>query len=285
MRKHDEIPPERMSPWRRQLGHIIFDHHTPGSKAFDVVLLVAIVLGVLVVMLESVKSFNASHGQLLKTAEWVFTILFTLEYVLRLIASPKPLRYAFSFYGIVDFLSFIPTYIEPFFVGAHFLLVIRILRLMRLFRILKMMQYVGQGNQLMRALRASRPKIIVFMFFVVVLVVILGAIMYIVESPMNKNFSSIPTSVYWAVVTLTTVGYGDITPVTVLGKIISVAVMLMGYAIIAVPTGIVIGEMEAGRTITRDAEVPCPRCHAKGHASDARFCRHCGGALHKPGGE
>jgi voltage-gated potassium channel len=285
MNENDRIPPERLSPWRRQLGHIIFDHDTPGSKAFDVALLIAIVLGVLVVMLESVKSVDDSHGPLLKVGEWVFTIIFTFEYVLRLIASPKPLRYAFSFYGIVDFLSFIPTYIEPFFTGAHFLLVIRILRLMRLFRILKMMQYVGQGNQLMRALRASRPKIIVFMFFVIILVIILGAIMYIVENPVNDDFSSIPTSVYWAVVTLTTVGYGDITPITVLGKMISVFVMLMGYAIIAVPTGIVIGEMETGRALTRDLTVPCPRCHATGHETDARFCRHCGGAIHGPGGE
>ena len=283
MKTHDEVPPEPMSPWRRQLRHIIFDHDTPGSRAFDVALLIAIVLGVLVVMLESVKSFDASHRELLKAADWAFTILFTLEYLLRIIASPKPLRYIFSFYGIVDLLSFIPTYIEPFVTGAHYLLVIRILRLMRLFRILKMMQYVGQGNQLLRALRSSWPKIVVFMFFVIVLVVILGAVMYIVESPHNTDFSSIPTSVYWAVVTLTTVGYGDITPLTVLGKLISVLVMLMGYAIIAVPTGIVIGEMEAGRALTLDPAIPCPRCHARGHATDARFCRHCGGALHGPG--
>jgi len=234
-------------------------------------------------MLESVAPLRASHGPLLRTAEWAFTLLFTLEYILRLIASPKPLRYAFSFYGIVDLLAFIPTYIEFFFTGAHFLIVIRILRPMRLFRILKLMQYVGEGNQLMRALRSSLPKIIVFIVFIIVMVIILGAIMYIVENPVNESFSSIPTSVYWAVVTLTTVGYGDITPITVLGKLISVFVMLIGYAIIAVPTGIVIGEMNASRALTRDAEVPCPVCHAAGHETDARFCRHCGGALHGPG--
>jgi voltage-gated potassium channel len=273
----DETAPNRFAPWRKKLWHIIFEHSTSMSKGFDIVLMLAIILSVLVVMLESVVPFNEKHGDLLLKAEWFFTILFTVEYFLRLIATRNPRRYAFSFFGIVDLLSFIPTYIDHFFLtSVSYFLVIRIFRLLRIFRILKMLTFIGEGSVLVKALMKSRTKIFIFMFFIAILVTILGSVMYIVESGRNgEKFSSIPTSIYWAIVTITTVGYGDITPITELGKVISAFVMLLGYAIIAIPTGIVVGEVIGEFKNTPASGRACPNCGIEGHEDRAKFCRRC----------
>ncbi len=285
MRNRGPDKPPEIAPWRQKVWHIIFNHNTPGSRAFDIVLMFVIVTSVIVVMLESVPTNSEQTRRVLWYMEWGFTILFTIEYILRCIATRRPWRYMTSFFGIVDLLSFLPTYIEPFVEGAHYLLVIRILRLLRIFRILKLLPYIGQSRILMLALRSSRPKIIVFLAGVLVLVVILGALMYIVENPTNDTFSSIPASVYWAIVTLTTVGYGDIVPQTIVGQVLSALVMLLGYAIIAVPTGIVIWEMTAAQNTT---PVPsgrsCPDCGVDGHEDEAIYCRMCGGKLIDPDG-
>ena len=273
----DETAPIRFAPWRKKLWHIIFEHNTPLSKGFDIVLMLAIILSVLVVMLESVVHINNKYGELLLAAEWFFTILFTIEYFLRLIASRHPGQYASSFFGIVDLLSFIPTYIDHFFLtSVSYFLVIRIFRLLRIFRILKMLTFIGEGSMLVRALLKSRTKIFVFMFFMAILVTILGSVMYIVESGRNgEKFSSIPTSIYWAIVTITTVGYGDITPITELGKVISAFIMLLGYAIIAIPTGIVVGEVIGDLKNTHASGRACPNCGIEGHEDRAKFCRRC----------
>lgn len=273
-----ESPPMRFAPWRQKLWHIIFNHNTPGSRGFDIVLLIAILMSVIVVMLESVEGFRRQHGDLLKAAEWFFTILFTTEYLLRLIATRRPLAYATSFFGLVDLLSFLPTYIDYFFLdGMRYFLVIRILRLLRVFRVLKMLAFVGEGNVIVNALVRSRTKILVFMFFMMVLVTVLGSVMYIVESGSNaEKFSSIPTSIYWAIVTITTVGYGDITPITEMGKVISAFVMLLGYAIIAIPTGIIVGEVISDFKNPSLSGRACPNCNIEGHEDKANFCRRCG---------
>jgi len=272
------------APWRKKLRHIIFDHNTRASKAFDVVLLWLIGTAVLATMLESIESVNQRYGDFLIAAEWVFTVLFMLEYFLRLIVSQKPVRYATSFYGIIDFLSWIPAWIGLFLQSqnAHYFAVIRVLRFLRIFRILKIISLIGEADWLMQALRASRSKIFVFIFFIFTLVTIFGSVMYIVEEPHNEGFSSIPTSVYWAIITLTTVGFGDITPVTVLGQIITSAMMLVGYAIIAVPMGIVIGAMFNTRGAAQAASGrSCLECGHEGHRDNANHCWHCGDALEK----
>jgi voltage-gated potassium channel len=273
------------APWRKKLRHIIFDHNTPASKGFDIALLWLISLAVLATMLESVDAVSSRYGTILTIAEWVFTILFMLEYFLRLVVSLRPVRYATSFYGIIDFFAWIPAWIGIFFQSqnAHYFAVIRVLRLLRIFRILKMISLIGEADRLMQALRASRSKIFVFIFFVFTLVTILGSVMYIVEGPYNEGFSSIPTSVYWAIITVTTVGFGDITPVTVLGQIITSVMMLIGYAIIAVPTGIVIGSMRDARDAVGTAASgrSCPECGREGHRDNANHCWQCGGGLEK----
>ena len=274
---------EDFAPWRQRVRHIIFDHNTPGSKGFDVFLLWLIGLAVLATMLESVDVVKERYGAQLLFAEWVFTILFMAEYFLRLAVSRRPLKYATSFYGIIDFLAWIPAWIGIFIhnESAHYFAVIRVLRLLRIFRILKMISLIGEADKLMHALRMSRAKIFVFMFFVVTLVTILGSIMYIVEGGANPQFSSIPTSVYWAIITVTTVGFGDITPITVPGKIITSGMMLIGYAVIAVPTGIVISSMQQS---ARDKDPhasgrSCPDCHKDGHRHNAIHCWNCGSKL------
>jgi voltage-gated potassium channel len=228
-------------------------------------------------MLDSVSSIQKLHGRFLLTGEWIFTILFTIEYVLRLLSVGRPGAYATSFYGIVDLLAILPTYLSIFFPGAQYLLVIRILRVLRIFRILKLVQYLGEARMLTQALRASLRKIIVFLIAVLTLVTIFGAFIYLVEDPEN-GFTSIPKSVYWAIVTLTTVGYGDISPQTVLGQLISSAIMIIGYGIIAVPTGIVTVELAQAfkRKISTQA---CLECSAEGHDADAKFCKYCGAEL------
>lgn len=265
--------------WRHRAHEIIFEADTPLGKAFDVVLLVLILASVLAVMLESVSSIRVHYGRELYIAEWVFTILFTIEYVLRLASVKKPLSYAKSMFGIVDLLAILPTYLSFLVPGAQSLLVIRSLRLLRVFRILKLGRYVDESHVLVTALRASRQKIIVFLTAVVTLVLLVGAAMYLIEGA-ESGFTSIPQSVYWAIVTMTTVGYGDVAPQTVIGKILASIVMILGYGIIAVPTGIVTAELTRVKP-TRDLMSTrcCPSCAAEGHDTNATFCKFCGHKL------
>lgn len=274
---------EFQSPFRRfqrRLRVIIFEADTPSGKLFDVVLIALIVLSVITVMLDSVRSYNAVFAREFYIAEWFFTVIFTIEYLLRLICIEKPARYARSFFGIVDLLAILPTYLSLLVPGSHYLLVIRLVRVLRVFRVLKIMQYVGEADLLMVALHESRRKIAIFLFAVVTLATIAGSLMYVIEGEAS-GYTSIPKSIYWAVVTLTTVGYGDISPVTPLGQAIASAIMLLGYGIIAVPTGIV--SVELARATERQARNrglrACPACGGEFHALEAKYCMHCGEML------
>lgn len=259
-----------------RLHEIVFESDTPEGRAFDLVLLVAILLSILVVALDSVAPIAAVWGGSLNAAEWIFTGIFTVEYVLRLLCLKQPWRYVRSFYGLVDLLSTLPTWIALFTPGAQALLVIRVLRLLRVFRILKLGRWVGEARFLMMALRASARKIAVFLGFVSIVILISGTIIYLIEGPEN-GFKDIPTSMYWAVVTLTTVGYGDISPVTPLGRFFASLLMISGYGVLAVPTGIVTVELaQALREVDNRA---CRSCGADGHNPKARFCRECGSPL------
>ena len=228
-------------------------------------------------MLDSVQSMNAAYGNVLYVAEWLFTLVFTVEYILRLVCVGRPARYAVSFFGLIDLFSIVPTYISLLLPGAQYFLVLRLLRVLRIFRVLKLVHYLGEAGILLSALRASRAKIVVFLFAVLTLVVILGSLMYLVEGEEN-GYTSIPRSVYWAIVTLTTVGYGDITPRTSLGQALASVIMIIGYGIIAIPTGIVTAELTRAehRPISGQA---CPQCSEEGHDTDAVFCKHCGAQL------
>lgn len=262
---------------RQRVYTIIFEHDTPAGKAFDVALIVAIVASVIVVMLESVATIRLAYGSLLRLTEWVFTALFTVEYLLRLWCAPRPGRYARSFFGVVDLVAILPTYLSLVLPGGQALLSVRALRLLRVFRVLKLAHYVKESRILMRALRQSREKITVFVAAVLTLVVIMGSLMYLIEGA-EHGFSSIPRSVYWAIVTLTTVGYGDIAPQTNTGQALAALIMIMGYAIIAVPTGIItveLGNVARGQGDQRT----CGTCAATGHDSDAQFCKKCGARL------
>jgi len=264
--------------WRSNLYTIIFEADTPPGKTFDVILLWSILLSIAVVMLDSIAEVRNEYGELLLALEWFFTILFSIEYIFRLICVDKPLRYVFSFFGIVDFLAIIPTYLSLVFVGYQYLLVIRILRLLRVFRIFKLTHLITQASVLREALKASRAKIFVFILTVLSLVVIIGSLMYVIEGPEN-GFMNIPLSIYWAIVTLTTVGYGDISPQTPLGQFLASIVMIIGYAIIAVPTGIVTVELaEATRKKSTTTQV-CRNCLVEGHDKDAVHCKYCGTKL------
>ena len=275
-----ENPP--LSPWREKLRVIIFEADTPAGKAFDVGLLVAILLSVLAVMLDSVTTFRSQHGQLLTSAEWIFTLLFTVEYALRLVCSPRPLHYARSFFGVVDLLAILPTYLSLLFPGAESMIVIRGLRLLRVFRVFKLGQFLGEASLLRNALASSRHKITVFLGTITILVTILGAAMYLIEGEAN-GFTSIPVSIYWAIVTMTTVGYGDMAPITVSGKVLASIVMIMGYSIIAVPTGIVTAEIvETAAASRRITTRSCPNCLSEGHDRDASYCKDCGAPLEVP---
>ncbi|RKH18070.1 ion transporter [Corallococcus praedator] len=272
--------PSEQSPvggFRARLHTVIFEADTPAGKVFDVALLWAIVFSVAAVMLESVSQVRTHYSDALHVAEWIFTVLFALEYVLRLIAVRRPLHYARSFFGIVDLMALLPSFLSVVFPGAQTLLVVRVLRLLRVFRILKLGHLLGQAEVLLTALRASRPKIIVFLGTVLSIDVIMGALMYMVEGEAN-GFDSIPRSMYWAIVTMTTVGFGDITPKTVTGQFLASILMVMGYGIIAVPTGIVSVELAAATRQHVDTQA-CPGCGAQGHDPDARFCKRCGTAL------
>ncbi|TDO05095.1 ion transporter [Sunxiuqinia elliptica] len=261
---------------KQELYEIIFEADTPKGKAFDVILLITILISILLVLLESVPSINAEYRGLLRILEWVITLVFTLEYLLRIFIVKRPFKYIFSFYGIIDLLAVLPTYLSLVFVGSHSLVVIRAIRLLRVFRIFKLNRYTVAGNNLSRALWSSREKIFVFLFFIINLVIIVGTLMYLIEGPEN-GFVSIPSSIYWAIVTMTTVGYGDISPQTPLGQLLASVVMIAGYAIIAVPTGIVTAEMM--RTPDKTNTQVCPQCLHDKHDNDAVFCKKCGTPL------
>jgi voltage-gated potassium channel len=263
--------------FKKKLYIIIFKADTPLGKAFDVALLLAIVLSVGVVVIESVEKYSVKYKDIFLYTEWVFTFFFTLEYILRIIISPSKRKYIFSFFGIVDLLSILPAYLSLIFTGVHSLMILRSFRLLRVFRIFKLARFVGEESQLRRALSASRPKIIVFLVAVGIIVVIMGTIMYLVEGA-EHGFTSIPRSIYWAIVTLTTVGYGDIAPTTVLGQTLASIIMIMGYGIIAVPTGIVTAEI-AKTSSKRDIRRLCDNCQASIFDDDAQFCKYCGSEL------
>jgi voltage-gated potassium channel len=272
--------------WKTKLHEIIYEADTSAGKLFDLVLLLTIIASILLVMLESVNSIDAKYHKILNISEWIITILFSIEYIARIITVKKPLNYIFSFYGIIDLLSTIPKYISLIFGGVHALAALRALRLLRIFRILKLARYLGASNNLVSALKASKAKISVFLFAVIIVAIILGTIMYLVEGEEN-GFSNIPKSVYWCIVTLTTVGFGDIAPQTPLGQLIASMVMILGYGIIAVPTGIVSAEYTAQNKPKQEPEKPkidlntqaCPNCTAESHKDNAEFCYNCGHKL------
>lgn len=268
---------QKQTSWKRELHEIIYEADTPNGKLFDLILLTTILASIVLVMLESIDSINDSYGTFLNISEWIITGLFTLEYILRIIAIEKPLKYIFSFYGIIDLLSTIPKYLSLIFIGSHHFAALRALRLLRVFRILKLTRYIGASNKLLIALKASRAKIGVFLFFIIILCVILGAIMYMIEGADN-GFTSIPKSIYWAVVTMTTVGYGDIAPQTAFGQFIASIIMILGYAIIAIPTGIVSSEISKTDSIDTNTQ-SCPNCGIDGHKDGAEFCFSCGTKL------
>lgn len=263
--------------WRLRLHTVIFEADTPAGKLFDLVLLVAIGVSVLAVSLESMAEVRARHGLALRVLEWVLTVLFTVEYVLRLMAVKRPLKYAGSFFGLVDLLALLPTYLSLFFTGAQSLVVVRALRLLRVFRVLKLTQFVGEARMLRAAMQASARKITVFIGTVLTVVLIAGTMMYLVEGA-DSGFTSIPRSVYWAIVTMTTVGYGDISPQTPLGQLLASVLMIMGYGIIAVPTGIVTVQLAEAQRLASNTQ-SCPSCGASGHANDAVHCKYCGHKL------
>ena len=272
--------PKTFAPWRARLHEIIFEADDRLGKLFDVVLIGAILASVVVIILDSVQSIREGrfHG-LLIGLEWFFTILFTIEYVLRLICVRKPLRYVFSFYGIVDLLAILPSYIGLFVLGAQNLMVIRMLRLLRIFRVFKLVRFLGEADALRRAFYAARHKIAVFLTTILIIITIMAAVMHIVETRAdNTDFDSMPAAMYWAVVTMTTVGYGDITPITVLGKFLSAVMMLIGYSMIIVPAGILSGEIaaEAQRHARRSTTQHCPSCSRDNHEYDAIYCKFCG---------
>ncbi|WP_334058260.1 ion transporter [Polaribacter sp. P097] len=272
-----EIKPEK-SNWKHKLHEIIYEADTREGKLFDVILLIAILASIILVMLESVDSFDAKYHDTLIIGEWIITILFSLEYIFRIISINKPTKYIFSFFGIIDFLSTIPIYLSLIYAGSQGLVALRALRLLRVFRILKLARYIGASNKLLLALRASKAKIAVFLFFVLIVCIILGTVMYMIEGAEN-GFNNIPKSIYWAIVTLTTVGFGDIAPQTPLGQLISSVIMILGYSIIAIPTGIVSSEMTKTPEEHNTSTQSCPNCLKEKHREKAVFCYNCGSIL------
>lgn len=262
---------------RSEIHRIMFLSDRRDEQLFDIVLVILILASVIIVMLETVERIQVRFAQLFYILEWTFTIIFTIEYLLRLYAAKNAKNYAFSFFGVVDLMAILPAYLGLFFIGSQYFMVVRALRLLRIFRIFKLGHFMDEGALIMDAMRASRPKITVFLFFVLLLVTLMGSFMYLIEGGENPGFTSIPRSIYWAIVTLTTVGYGDITPVTELGQFISAFVMIMGYAVIAVPTGIVTNELM--NTSDGKDHRDCTRCGLKGHEIDARYCKQCGERL------
>ncbi|MES2430595.1 MAG: ion transporter [Bacteroidota bacterium] len=264
--------------FQKRLHEIIYESNTVAGKAFDISLLILILASILIVMVDSIEAWHLAYGNLFITLEWIFTIIFTIEYILRLVSIKKPLKYVFSFLGMIDLLAIIPSYLSIFFVGAQSLLVLRALRLLRIFRIFKLTHFITEMKFLGVAIKGSLRKISIFMLVVLMLVIILGSIMYLVEKG-EHGFTSIPDSIYWAIVTITTVGYGDISPVTSLGKFVASIIMLMGYGIIAVPTGIVTTEMALAVRKRDEKNEVCPKCGKEGHDRDALYCKRCGELL------
>ncbi len=277
---HHNEPSQPPLSLKERVYRIIFGTDTPAGKRFDIVLIYTILFSVIIVIVDSVNVVSSQYGVYLKALEWILTIIFTIEYAVRIYVSPRPWGYIRSFYGVVDLLSILPSYLGLFYADIGYLLIIRLLRVLRVFRILKLMRYLTEANVLARSLLMSRRKIFVFFSSVLVLATIFGSLMFVVEGPEN-GFTSIPRSIYWTIVTITTVGYGDITPHTVIGQFISTLVMLTGYSIIAIPTGIftaeIAQEMQRQRTL-----ISCQNCNHTGHESDARYCRKCGAELPEP---
>lgn len=268
--------------WREQLHEIIYEADTPLGKLFDIILVFLILISIVFVMLDSVSSIDKVYHDILYFGEWVITIFFTLEYIARIITVKKPGKYIFSFYGIIDFLSTIPLYLSFFFVGSSALLALRAIRLLRIFRILKITRYVGEANKLKSAMLNSRVKIFVFLFTVIIIAVISGTLMYLIEGEEN-GFTNIPVSVYWCIVTLTTVGFGDIAPATAFGQLLASFIMILGYGIIAVPTGIVSAEYSksmSGNYVHVNTQ-SCRNCGEDKHKDDSNYCDQCGEPLHK----
>ncbi|MBV8157170.1 MAG: ion transporter [Dyella sp.] len=266
------------SGWRARWFRIIFDHDTAAGRLFDLVLMVAILSSIAVAVLDTVEDLHARMGRVFMVLEWFFTIAFTVEYVARLLVVSHPRRYAFSFYGIVDLVAVLPTYLTLLAAGGPHLMVVRALRILRVFRVLKLTRYVGEADMLWATFLRARPKIFVFFSTILTLVLIFGALMYLIEGPEN-GYTSIPRSMYWAVVTMTTVGFGDITPHTALGQMVTSVIMLLGYSIIAVPTGIFAAELATGFRQAGQRQA-CAHCQLQGHQADARYCRGCGAPLH-----
>ena len=278
------IKRKNYSPVQEKLHEVIFESDTRAGKRFDVILLIAILASVLVVMLESVPSLDEKYGQFFRIVEWIFTVFFTIEYALRLYCVYRPMKYAKSFFGLIDLLSILPSYLSLIFVGTQSLMIVRGLRLLRVFRIFKLANFLVEGQIIMAALRSSRAKISVFVIFILIMVSIFGSIMYLVEGSSNDEFDSIPRSIYWAIVTLTTVGYGDISPDTPVGQFIAAIIMISGYSIIAVPTGIVTAEamQYAGRKKRQKvSSQTCRYCSQEGHDKDAIHCKYCGEKLNE----
>ena len=273
--------------WKDKVHEIIYEADTPMGKWFDIILIIVILISVLLVMLESVREIDAKYHAILLPLEWLVTIFFSIEYILRVISIRKPFKYIFSFYGIIDFISTIPLYLSYIFAGSQVLLTFRIFRMLRVFRILKLVKFMGEASQLQQALKASRAKIAIFIYVVIILSVIMGTVMYLVEGN-DSGFTSIPRSIYWTIVTLTTVGYGDIAPQTDIGQFIASIIMIVGYGIIAVPTGIVTVEFakqgkgedlnDQGKAVHINTQA-CPSCSAEGHRDDASHCYNCGSLL------
>ncbi|WP_024952088.1 ion transporter [Cobetia crustatorum] len=279
---HVETSPTRTSGFepatgrfRARLFHWIFESDTPAAKAFDIGLIIMIFASVAVVMLDSVPSLNAQHGELFNILEWTFTIIFTLEYAVRLYCLKHPGTWAKGFYGLLDLLSIAPTWLSLLIPGAQALLVVRVLRVLRLFRVLRLMAFVGEGRMLIEALARSRRKILLFFITVLSIITVFGALIYLIEPP-EAGFTSIPKALYWAVVTLTTVGYGDIAPITPLGQFISAMMMILGYSILAVPTGVFSAEVINGLRMQQTSDEACPGCGREGHDRNAKYCKHCG---------
>ena len=278
----DPPPISFMAPWRRRVHEIVFEADTAAGKLFDVFLITAIVISVTVVMLDSVTTIHDRYGQELLVLEWAFTILLTAEYVVRLISVQNARRYVTSFFGVVDLLAILPTYLSVLMPGSQSLLVIRTLRLLRVFRVFKLASYVKEGDFLMAALRASRVKITVFVSSILSIAVVVGSVLYLIEGEAS-GFTSIPRAMYWAIVTMTTVGYGDIAPATTLGQITAAGLMILGYAIIAVPTGIVSVELAKLNPIMKVSTQACLVCSREGHDHNASYCKYCGSPLYAEG--
>ncbi|MBK5213710.1 MAG: ion transporter [Flavobacteriaceae bacterium] len=275
------MKPTNKKSWRFRLHEIIYEADTPMGRLFDIILLILILLSVVIVMLESVRSIDTEYHGLFYVIEWIITIFFTIEYIARIITVKKPKNYIFSFYGIIDLLSTIPLYLSFILVGSNYLLTVRALRLLRVFRILKITRYVGEGNKLRKALMESRAKIFIFIFAVLIVAIIAGTLMYLIEGE-ESGFKSIPVNVYWCIVTLTTVGFGDIAPVTPAGQFLATLIMILGYGVIAVPTGII-----SAQYVRKDSEdyvhvnsQSCRNCGEQKHRDDAKFCHKCGEELH-----